>query len=107
MKKTTILAMLAAAALAMGCAGMNNPSTATAPQKAAGETSDEAIAARAKSALQADPELSGFKIDVSATQGAVRLKGEIKSLALRRKAEELVKGISGVKSVNNQLIVTG
>jgi hyperosmotically inducible periplasmic protein len=109
MKKNHIFTLLAAAVLATGCAGLNSQSAdVKAPQKAASDaTDDTAVTARTKSALQADPELNGFKIDVSTTQGVVRLKGEIKSLALRRKAEALVKSVSGVKSVDNQLIITG
>lgn len=88
---------------------MNSSSTdaKASSTSASAATDDTAITARTKSALQADPELNGFKIDVSTAQGVVRLKGEIKSLALRRKAEALVKSQSGVKSVDNQLIITG
>ena len=105
-------------ALLAGCAGMGGGGEAAgsgyggsgygSSQRTAGEVVDDAtITAQIKAKLAADPDLSALKINVDTNQGAVRLKGEVKTLALRRKADELVQGIKGVKSVDNQLIVTG
>ena len=104
-----LIAVIAATLIATGCAGMKNTAdTSKASQQGAGQAMDDsAITARAKSALQADPELSTAKIDVTTSAGVVKLKGEIKSLALRRKAESLVKAVPGVKSIDNQMIITG
>lgn len=109
MQTPRLIAIIAAAFIAAGCAGMNSTAnTSKTTQQGAGQAMDDsAITARAKGALQADPELSAVKIDVSTTDGMVKLKGDIKSLALRRKAEALVKAVPGVKSVDNQLIITG
>lgn len=109
MKKTNLLALISVAVLSTACAGLKSgtPDPKPAQKAATGVEDDAAVTTRVKSALVANPEMSGFKIDVSTTQGVVKLKGEIKSLALRRKAEELVKSVSGVKSVDNQLIITG
>jgi hyperosmotically inducible periplasmic protein len=118
MKKNHIVALVAASLLATGCAGMKGQSSeAKAPQATAGAstaatggaaaTGDAAITAKIKSALQADAELSAFKIDVTTAEGVVKMKGEIKSMALRKKAEALVRDTAGVKSVDNQLIITG
>lgn len=106
MKKLLIASMTTAALLASGCAMMdNNPNT---PQRTAGQAVDDVtIGTKLKAALAADPELSALKINVDTTQGAVKLKGEVKTIALRRKAEELARGIEGVKSVDNQLMITG
>ena len=106
MKKLLIASMTTAALLGSGCALMdNNPNT---PQRSAGQAVDHVtIGTRLKAALAADPELSALKINVDSTQGAVRLKGEVKTVALRRKAETLARGIKGVKSVDNQLVITG
>jgi osmotically-inducible protein OsmY len=68
---------------------------------------DVAIGTKIKAALAADPELSALKINVDTKQGAVSLKGEVKTIALRRKAEELARKVEGVKSVDNQLVITG
>jgi len=99
-----LLAALMTAVTLAGCAGMGpQPTTRT-----VGEAVDDAtIGTKLKAALAADPELSALKINVDTTQGAVRLRGEVKSVALRRKAEDLARKTQGVKSVDNQLIVTG
>jgi len=101
--KKVLIAMMTAASLA-GCANLGmNP-----PQRTAGEAVDDAtIGTRLKAAYAADPELSALKINVDTTQGVVRLRGEVKSMALRRKAEEAARSIRGVKSVDNQLMITG
>jgi hyperosmotically inducible protein len=109
MQTPRLIAVLTAALIATGCAGMKeNADTSKASQQGAGQAMDDsAITARAKGALQADPELNAVKIDVSTSAGVVKLKGDIKSLALRRKAEALVKAVPGVKSIDNQMIITG
>jgi osmotically-inducible protein OsmY len=107
--KSTLVLMLAASFLA-ACAGTSTQSekqSAAAEKPAQALTGDALVAANIKSALAADPELKDAKINVSSVEGNVTLKGEIKTLALRRKAEGIVKGVQNVKSVNNQLVVTG
>lgn len=99
-----LFALALAAALA-GCAGF--PSTQVTDRTAGQAIDDATIGTRLKAALAADPELSALKINVDTTQGAVRLRGEVKSVQLRRKAEDLARRIDGVKSVDNQLMVTG
>jgi hyperosmotically inducible periplasmic protein len=103
--KTLIIAAATALALA-GCAGM--PGGQGGPTRTVGQAVDDAtIGTKMKTALAADPELSALKINVDTTQGNVRLRGEVKSAALRRKAEDMARKIEGVKSVDNQLMVTG
>lgn len=108
--KNTIAVLLAAAFLA-ACSGMGGERAGTsggATQRSAGEVIDDAtITARINAQLAADPDLSALKINVDTNQGAVRLRGEVKSMALRRKAEEMARSIRGVKSVDNQLVITG
>jgi hyperosmotically inducible protein len=101
-------------ALLAGCAGMRGGEGAGqgygygSTQRTAGEVVDDVtITAEIKAKLAADPELSAIKINVDSNQGAVRLKGEVKTLALRRKADQLAQGVKGVKSVDNQLVITG
>lgn len=103
--KALIIAAATALGLA-GCAGMiGGPGG---PTRTAGQAIDDVtIGTKMKSALAADPELSALKINVDTTQGHVRLRGEVKSVALRRKAEDMARKIEGVKSVDNQLLVTG
>jgi hyperosmotically inducible protein len=103
MKKLLIALLVVVASLA-GCAGVSG----TGSTRTVGQAVDDVtIGTKLKAALAADPELSALKINVDTTQGAVRLRGEVKSLALRRKAEDLARKIEGVKSVENQLIITG
>lgn len=107
MKK--MLAAVVAAMAVAGCAGMGGDRSAgQGTSRTAGEMVDDAaILAQIKTQLAADPDLSALKINVDSKQGAVRLSGEVKTLALRRKAETLARGIRGVKSVDNALVITG
>jgi osmotically-inducible protein OsmY len=109
MKTTRLLAIIMAAVFAAGCTGMSNSSqpSKSSQTSATTATDDGSISTQAKNALQADPELKAFKIDVSTSAGVVKIKGDIKSFVLRRKAEELIKAVPGVKSVDNQLLITG
>lgn len=103
--KTFMIAAATALSLA-GCAGMIGGQGG--PTRTAGQAIDDVtIGTKMKTALAADPELSAIKINVDTTQGHVRLRGEVKSMALRRKAEDMARKIEGVKSVDNQLMITG
>jgi osmotically-inducible protein OsmY len=78
-----------------------------APHRTVGEAVDDAkIVTELNAKYAADPDLSVFKINVDSTQGYVRLKGEVKTFAARQKAEAMARTISGVKSVDNQLLIT-
>lgn len=106
-KKLALPVMLAAALLAAGCGSMSG-GTSDGSQKSAGQAVDDAaITAKVKTALLADPEIAGLKINVDTEKGKVTLKGEVKTLALWRKAESLARGVEGVQAVNNQLVITG
>lgn len=105
--KILFVALVVAVGLA-GCAGMGGQPGERGQQRTVGQVVDDTvIVARANAAFAADPDLSAIKINVDATKGVVRLRGEVKSLAMRRKAEDVVRRMDGVRSVDNQLIVTG
>jgi hyperosmotically inducible protein len=105
-KIAKFLAILLASAALVGCASTGGQNAGT--NKAAAVNVDNAtLATNVQSAIAADDELKGTKVAAAAADGAVTLKGEIKTLVLRRKAESITKGVPGVKSVNNQLVVTG
>ena len=104
--KTLLIAGMLALGLA-GCAGLGSGDTATGTRTAGEAVDDATIGTKLKAALVADPELSALKINVDTTQGRVRLKGEVKNLQQWRKAADLARSIQGVKSVDNQLVVTG
>lgn len=109
MKPTKLLALLLSTAFVAGCAATRSESgSQTSSSRSTGQVVDDAaITAKVKAALLADPEVSALKINVDTNQGNVKLKGEIKTVALRKKVEGLAKGVAGVRSVDNQLIVTG
>lgn len=105
-KKLALPVMLLAAVLAAGCGSMGGGKDGS--DKTAGQVVDDTvITSKVKAALLADPDIAGLKINVDTAKGKVTLKGEVKSLALWRKAESLARGVDGVKDVNNQLVITG
>jgi hyperosmotically inducible periplasmic protein len=104
--KKLLLASMVAVGLA-GCAGFGNFGERGETRTAGQAIDDVTIGTRLKAAYAADPELSALKINVDTTQGVVRLRGEVKSMALRRKAEDTARKVQGVKSVQNDLIITG
>ena len=101
MIKTLLMAaMVAATAVSVtGCANVRSMFEAP--------VDDTKVATDVKAALARDPEVGALKITADSTKGTVRLKGEVKNMATRRKVEELVRGVQGVKGVDNQLVITG
>ena len=107
MKKPALLVMLLSAVLAAGCGTMSGTQSDGSKKSAGQVVDDTAITSKVKTALLADPEVSGFKINVDTEKGRVKLKGEVKTLAIRKKAESITRGVEGVQSVDNQLVITG
>ncbi|MEO8326728.1 MAG: BON domain-containing protein, partial [Nitrospirota bacterium] len=66
---------------------------------------DSWITANSKIALFADSRVKGRQIDVETTNGQVRLRGKVDSDAAKQAAEDIAKGLDGVKSVKNDLEV--
>jgi osmotically-inducible protein OsmY len=104
--KTVLIASMLALALA-GCAGFGSGNTATGTRTAGQAVDDATIGTKLKAAYAADPQLSALKINVDTTQGTVRLRGEVKNMAEWRKASEVARSVDGVKSVDNQLVISG
>ena len=67
--------------------------------------SDGAITTKIKGKYVADSIVSVFNISVRTYEGTVTLGGTVGSYLAREQAEELAKETSGVKAVNNQIIV--
>ncbi|MDB5770398.1 MAG: hyperosmotically inducible periplasmic protein [Burkholderiales bacterium] len=108
MNTSKLLAVLLSVAFVAGCAATKSESGSQNASRSTGQVVDDAaITAKIKAALLADPEVSALKVNVDTAQGNVKLKGEVKSLALRKKVESLAKGVAGVRSVDNQLVITG
>lgn len=66
---------------------------------------DQTITARVKSALFADPNVSGFQVNVDTYQGVVSLSGFVDTAAQKAKAEDVARQVSGVRQVQNNLSI--
>ena len=64
---------------------------------------DAAITAAVKTKMLADSDVGGLKIDVDTTEGVVSLKGNVTSMAEKRRALQIARETDGVKSVKDQL----
>jgi hyperosmotically inducible protein len=66
---------------------------------------DAWLTAKTKIALFADARVKGSEINVETTQGAVMIRGKVDSDAAKQAAEDIAKGLDGVKTVKNELQV--
>jgi osmotically-inducible protein OsmY len=80
---------------------------ASTPKKAGtGEyIDDSAITTKVKAAIFNEPTLKVFQINVETFKGEVQLSGFVDSAQSVTKAGEVARGVKGVKSVKNSLIV--
>ena len=79
---------------------------ATRTQSSTGEfVDDSVITTKVKSLLAEDDFLKSFQISVETYQGAVQMSGFVNSQAAVNRADEIVRGVKGVKSIKNNLIV--
>ena len=101
-KRHRILSFLVCIALVtvfVGCAS-------TPKREGTGEyLDDSAITTKVKAAIFNDPALKVFQINVETFKGEVQLSGFVDSAAAKQKAGEVARGVGGVKSVKNNLIV--
>jgi hyperosmotically inducible periplasmic protein len=66
---------------------------------------DVMISSKVKSKLIANSEIKAGDIDVSSSQGVVTLIGRVGSATIKDTAERTARATTGVKSVNNELLV--
>lgn len=71
----------------------------------AASVEDMAITASVSAALAKDADLSAIKINVDTKNGRVTLSGPAPTADARDKASNIAKGVKGVSSVDNQLMV--
>ena len=95
--------LLAACVLAFvtvaGCAS-------TSRQEGTGEyVDDSVITTKVKAAILNDSELKVLQINVETFKGVVQLSGFVDSRAMMSRAVEVTRGVSGVKSVKNDMRV--
>lgn len=99
MIRTTVAAMTAAAALLAlpGCAVTRGQSTV-------GEYVDDAtITTQVKSRMIENKQVDAAAISVETLNGTVMLSGFAKSATERSTAEQIARGVKGVKSVRNEI----
>jgi osmotically-inducible protein OsmY len=78
----------------------------TSKQESAGEYIDDSvITTKVKALLAGDDFLKSFQISVETYKGVVQLSGFVGSQKAVDKAGEIARGVNGVKSVKNNLIV--
>jgi len=74
-------------------------------EKTSTEIEDSLTTTKVKAAILAEPGLKSLQINVDTVEGKVTLTGTADSQESSDKAKELTASISGVKEVENQLIV--
>lgn len=85
----------------MGCAS-------TSTKEGTGEYIDDSvITTKVKAAVLNEPTLKVAEINVETFKGVVQLSGFVKDAADVPKAAEVARGVKGVTSVKNSLIVKG
>jgi osmotically-inducible protein OsmY len=67
---------------------------------------DDEITDQVMVKLASDADLGGVKFDVTVHQGAVTLKGKVRTEKQKTKAEKVTKKVKGVTSVVNELVIS-
>ncbi len=82
--------------------------TSTSKKESAGKYVDDAvITTKVKAAVLEEPSLKSAEINVETSKGIVQLTGFVRSRADIKKAVAVAKGVKGVKSVKNDMILKG
>lgn len=123
--ETLLLTALAVPAVLGGCEHSSDPpvepralgaATTSAPPAAPVQSAeprdsmsqtDPAITARVKTALMADEQVKGLRIDVDTRDAQVTLQGALDSDEQVARAMEVARGVAGVRDVINRLTVKG
>ena len=69
-------------------------------------TTDDEITDQVLVKLASDADLGGVKFEVTVHQGAVTLKGKVRTEKQKTKAEKVTKKVKGVTSVVNELVIS-
>ena len=100
MKSTSYIAAALVAFALVGVAGCASTPT----KEGTGEYVDDTmITTKVKSAILNEPTLKVAEINVETFKGVVQLSGFVASPAAVTKAAEVTRGVSGVKSVKNDI----
>lgn len=66
---------------------------------------DSVITTKVKAAFAADPTVKAIQVKVETFKGTVQLSGFVDSRDSAQKAVELARGVKGVKSVKNDMVI--
>lgn len=69
------------------------------------QRSDENIREQVCDRLEQDPHIDASEIEVNVASGVVTLAGKVDTRSTKRRAEDIVEGLAGVKDVRNELSV--
>jgi hyperosmotically inducible protein len=83
----------------------NNLQVATSPRTTGQFVDDAVLTTKIKTAFAADPAVAAHEVNLDVRQGAVQLSGFVDNAAAKARAEQLARGVAGVRSVENQLDV--
>lgn len=83
------------------------PATTTAPATTSSGADDAAIQSAIDKKMAEDAALSTVGVTATVMEGKVTLIGTVDTAALKNQIERLVKSIRGVRTVDNQIIVSG
>jgi hyperosmotically inducible periplasmic protein len=83
----------------------DSSATDRATTTAAKNAEDDAISAKVKAAIVADPGLSTLQIDVDTKNSVVTLNGTVDTAMSKERAEQIAQNVGGVRSVIDNLTV--
>jgi hyperosmotically inducible protein len=106
-KATLVAAMVAITSLTALTACESTKSTQSSKgHETVGEYVDDAtITTKVKAALAKDPDVKAYQVNVETYKGVVQLSGFVDSEANIRRASQVAQGVSGVRSVKNDVRV--
>lgn len=79
--------------------------TTTAPPAASSGADDTTLQTRVETAFRADADISTSNVIATVLDGKATITGEVKTAAVKQKAERLVRSVKGIASVENKVTV--
>jgi len=79
--------------------------TTTAPAPSSSGTDDTSLQLNVEKAFRDDPDIAVTSVIATVLEGKATLTGEVKTPALKQKAERLVRTVKGIASVENKITV--
>ncbi len=86
---------------------INQPAPTSGGGSAPNTSNDGAVQTAIDKKINDDPNFSSLGITATVLDGKVTLTGTVKSEAVKSQVDRMIRGIRGVKQVDNQLVVMG